>query len=75
MLLIIKSKENINYLKYRIVIFIIGINAIIFSEITLKFIQDIFLKNILIILLPLILFILLYLFFIQKLKLKFNYKS
>ena len=75
MLLIIKSKENINYLKYRIVIFIIGINAIIFSEITLKFIQDIFLKNILIILLPLILFILLYLFFIQKLKLKFNYKT
>tara|TARA_A100001011_G_scaffold395687_1_gene491459 strand:- start:1137 stop:2288 length:1152 start_codon:yes stop_codon:yes gene_type:complete len=74
LLLIIKSKENINYLKYRIVIFIIGINAIIFSEITLKFIQDIFLKNILIILLPLILFILLYLFFIQKLKLKFNYK-
>ena len=75
LLLIIKSKENINYLKYRIVIFIIGINAIIFSEITLKFIQDIFLKNILIILLPLILFILLYLFFIQKLKLKFNYKT
>ena len=75
LLLIIKSKENINYLKYRIVIFIIGINAIIFSEITLKFIQGIFLKNILIILLPLILFILLYLFFIQKLKLKFNYKT
>ena len=75
LLLIIKSKENINYLKYRIVIFIIGINAIIFSEITLKFIQDIFLKNILIILLPLIIFILLYLFFIQKLKLKFNYKT
>ena len=75
LLLIIKSKENINYLKYRIIIFIIGINAIIFSEITLKFIQDIFLKNILIILLPLILFILLYLFFIQKLKLKFNYKT
>ena len=75
LLLIIKSKENINYLKYRIVIFIIGINAIIFSEITLKFIQDIFYKNILIILLPLILFILLYLFFIQKLKLKFNYKT
>ena len=74
LLLIIKSKENINYLRYRIVIFIIGINAIIFSEITLKFIQDIFLKNILIILLPLILFISLYLFFIQKLKLKFNYK-
>ena len=74
LLLIIKSKENINYLKYRIVIFIIGINAIIFSEITLKFIQDVFLKNVLIILLPLILFLLLYLFFIQKLKLKFNYK-
>ena len=75
LLLIIKSKENINYLKYRIIIFIVGINAIIFSEITLKFIQEFFYKNIFVILLPLLLFILLYLFFIQKLNFKTSLKS
>ena len=75
LLLIIKSKENINYLKFRIIVFIFGINAIIFSEITLKFIQEIFYKNIFIIFLPLLLFILLYLFFIQKLNFKTSLKS
>ena len=75
LLLIIKSKENSNYLKYRIIIFIIGINAIIFSEITLKFIQEVFLKNLIVIFFPLILFILLYLFFIQKLKFQTKYNS
>ena len=74
LLLIIKSKENINYLKFRIIIFIIGINAIIFSEITLKFIQEIFYKNIFVVFLPLLLFILLYLFFIQKLNFKIPLK-
>ncbi len=75
LLLIIRSKENINYLKFRIIIFLVGINAIIFSEITLKFIQEIFYKNIFIIFLPLLLFILLYLFFIQKLNFKTKLKS
>ena len=75
LLLIIKSKENSNYLKYRIIIFIIGINAIIFSEINLKFIQEVFLKNLIVIFFPLILFILLYLFFIQKLKFQTKYNS
>ena len=75
LLLITKSKENINYLKFRIIIFIIGINAIIFSEITLKFIQEIFYKNIFIIFLPVLLFILLYIFFIQKLNFKTSFKS
>ena len=75
LLLITKSKENINYLKFRIIIFIVGINAIIFSEITLKFIQEIFYKNIFIIFLPVLLFILLYIFFIQKLNFKTSFKS
>ena len=73
LLLIIKSKENINYLIYRIIIFVIGINAIIFSEITLKFIQEVFLKNLIVISFPLIIFISLYIFFIQKLKFKTKY--
>jgi lipopolysaccharide export system permease protein len=72
LLLIIKSKENIDYLKYRVIIFLIGINGIIFSEITLKFIQVSFIKNTFIIFLPILIFIFFYLFFFQKLKTNFN---
>ncbi len=75
LLLIIKSKETINYLKFRIIIFIIGINAIIFSEITLKFIQDIFVKNIFLVFLPILIFILLYIFFIRKLNFRTEFRS
>ena len=42
--LILKSKENINYLNYRISIFLLGLFTIIFSEITLRFIEKNFLK-------------------------------
>ncbi len=73
LLLIMKSKENINYLRYRIFIFFIGLNTIIFSEITLKLIQNNFSKNLFIILLPIIIFSITYLLISQKLKLKFNF--
>ncbi len=75
LLLIINSKENINYLRYRIIIFTIGINAIIFSEITLKFIQDIFLKNLFVIFIPIVIFVSLYLFLFQKLKFQIRYSN
>ena len=42
--LILKSKENINYLNYRISIFLLGLTTIIFSELTLRFIEKNFLK-------------------------------
>ena len=74
LLLIIKSKENVNYLRYRILIFIIGVNAIIFSEITLKFIQSVFMKNIYIMFLPILIFGLLYSFFVKKYKIDLKYK-
>jgi lipopolysaccharide export system permease protein len=68
LLLIIKSKESIDYLKYRIIIFLFGLSAIIFSEVTLKFIENSFLKNTLITFLPFLIFLLFYLFFFQNLK-------
>ena len=45
LLLIIYSKENVNYLKYRILVFFMGFITIIFSETTLKFIQNTFIGN------------------------------
>ena len=72
LLLIIKSKENVNYFQYRVIIFLIGLNGIIFSEITLKFIEVSLIKNIFIIFLPILIFTLFYLFFFQKLKTNFN---
>ena len=39
-LLIFKSKENTNYLRYRFFIFLIGLSTIILSEMTLRFINE-----------------------------------
>ena len=72
LLLIIKSKESVNYLKYRIIIFLFGLGAIIFSEVTLKFIKESFINNGLIAFLPVIIFISFYLFFFQKLSFTFK---
>ncbi len=58
--LIISSKENLDYFKKRIYIFVFGIFMIIFSETSLRFIVDNFLENIKIILLPFIILISLY---------------
>ncbi len=57
LLLIINSKENINYLKQRIYIFLLGIMIIIFSETTLRFISKDLFENIKIIIIPIILII------------------
>ena len=72
---VIYSKENPNYLKYRIMIFLSGLLIIIFSETTLKFIENTFLSNIKIILIPLIFFIFLYAPLLHKFKLKFKTKK
>ena len=58
--LIISSKENLDYFKKRIYIFLFGIFMIIFSETSLRFIVDNFLENIKIVLLPFIILISLY---------------
>ena len=68
LLLILYSKENINYFKYRILIFFCGFITIVFSETTLKFIQGTLIGNIQLILIPIISFSILYVFTLSKLK-------
>ena len=60
LLLILKSKENINYSRYRILIFLIGFSTIILSEMTIRLINADFIKNIKFFVIPLILAISLY---------------
>ncbi len=72
LLIILKSKENINYSKYRILIFIIGLLLIIFSETTIRLINNILEKNIIVIILPLIFLTILYLIFWFQFQFKFR---
>jgi len=68
LLLIMKSKERINYSKYRITIFLFGFIVIIFSETVLRFISNSFFQNLKFIAIPISLVILFYLFYIYKLQ-------
>ena len=71
LILIIKSKENINYTRYRIFVFLLGIGLIIFSETTQKFIKNSFEYNFAIFVVPVIIFIIFYLSIFYKI----NFKS
>ena len=64
--LIIYSKESINYSRYRILMFLIGLSIIIFSETTLKFVQNTFLLNMKLVVIPLAIFVTLYLVILLK---------
>ena len=66
LLLIIESKENINYLKFRLVIFLIGVLIIIISEMTLRFVNDNLINNLALLFLPFTLITILYSFFKYK---------
>ncbi len=68
LLLINKSKENTSYPRYRFLIFLIGLSAIIISEMTIRFIDNDFYKNIKIFIIPIILIISLYSLFLFKFK-------
>ena len=70
LLLIINSKEKINFSKFRLITFLIGFFIIIFSESTLRFIDDSIKLNIFIILIPVISIIIFYFYFLIKLKTK-----
>lgn len=74
LMLIIQSKEKINFTKYRINIFLIGFMMIIFSETILRFISNSFYENLKLIFLPIFITIILYLFYIFKLNLIKYYK-
>ena len=60
LLLVFKSKENTNYFRFRLLIFLIGFSTIIISEMTIRFINEDFFKNIKFFIMPLILAIILY---------------
>ena len=72
LVLITYSKENINYSKFRILIFTVGLSIIIFSETTQKLITNNFEHNLRIFTVPFIMFILTYYF--AHTKIKFNPK-
>ena len=68
-LLIIKSKNDFNYSKYKLITFLAGISLIIFSEISIEFLSKNFLNNLILIISPLIFTFVIY--FILKSKSKF----
>ena len=63
-----RSKENINYPRYRILIFLIGFSTIILSEMTIRFIKVDFLENLKFVLIPLVLIVSLYSNYLVKFK-------
>ena len=58
--LLLKSKENINYFNYRIIIFLFGLLLIISSEMSLRFIKNDIFENIKIFTIPVIIIFLIY---------------
>ena len=68
LLLIFKSKENSNYPRYRIIIFLIGLSTIIISEMTIRLINENIYNNIKFFIIPFILVISLYLMYFLKFK-------
>ena len=73
LILIIKSKETINYTRYRLFIFLLGVGLIIFSETTQKFIINSLEYNVAIFIMPIIIFIIF--FFLIFYKINFNHKN
>ena len=67
-LLVIKSKNDFNYSRFKVITFIVGISLIIFSEISIELITDNLLKNSILISLPLIVTIMMYFYLKSKSK-------
>ena len=68
MLLVIISKENSNYTKSKILIFMLGFSIIIFSETTLRFVENNMNENLKIIAIPFLIILFLYQFVFKKLQ-------
>ncbi len=75
LVLITYSKENINYSKFRILIFTVGLSIIIFSETTQKLITNNFEYNLRIFIIPFIIFLVTYYFVHTKIKFKPKLKN
>ena len=66
LLLIFKSKENTNYPRYQIYIFLIGLSTIIISEMTIRLIGENFFENIKFFIIPIILIVSFYTMYFVK---------
>ena len=71
LLLIIKSKESVNFGLRRIIVFTLGFLIIIFSETTLRMIDNEIVQNIKIAIIPFILILILYFIFYKSFNFKF----
>ena len=75
LLIITKPKEDLNYIKFRIVTFVIGLLIIILSEASLRFVQDELFKNLKIIIIIFIIFLISYYNYLNKFQLRFKSKK
>jgi len=67
-LIIIKSKDDYKYIKYKFGLFILGIIAIIVSEVSINYSSPNIFQNIYLISMPILLFFLVYIYFQIKIK-------
>ena len=67
LLIIVISKENINYNKYKSIIYLLGFFLVIFSETTIRFVQNTLIDNYKLIIVPFIFLAIISLFFYSKL--------
>ncbi|MDC3074413.1 LptF/LptG family permease [Candidatus Pelagibacter sp.] len=65
-ILLISSKENVSYSKFRFLTFVIGLSVIILSETTIRLISKFFVNNITISVIPIIILAIMYIIFIIK---------
>ena len=72
-LMVITSKENPNFHKIRLLVFLLGLTIIILSETTIRLITNITIQNFTLVTIPTILLFILYIFLFNKFKI--NYKS
>ncbi len=71
-LLIITSKENIHFLKLRVLVFFLGLSIIIFSETTIRLVDAILINNIKFIIIPLLILFIIYFTFVYSFQIKFK---
>ena len=67
-ILLISSKENVSYSRFKLITFIVGLSVIILSETTIRLISKFFLSNITIAVIPIIILTITYMIFIIKFK-------
>lgn len=67
LLITVTSKENVNYNKYKNIIYLLGFFLVIFSETTIRFVQNTLVDNYKLIIIPFIFLIIISIFFYSKL--------